>query len=85
MLWTMIIGLIVGAIAKMVMPGKDPGGIIITMLIGIVGAMFANFIGTRVGWYAPGEASGFIASVLGAVILLGLYRALFVRETRINH
>lgn len=85
MLWTMIIGLIVGAIAKMVMPGRDPGGIIITMLLGIVGAMFANFIGTQVGWYLPGEAAGFIASVLGAVILLGIYRALFVRETRINH
>ena len=85
MLWTMIIGLIVGAVAKLLMPGRDPGGIIITMLLGIVGAMFANFIGSRVGWYAPGEPAGFIASVVGAVILLGIYRAVFVREPRINH
>ena len=84
MLWTMIIGLIVGAIAKLIMPGKDPGGIIVTMLIGIVGAMFADFIGSRVGWYAPGEASGLLASVIGAVVLLGIYRAMFVRDTSIT-
>lgn len=81
MLWTMIIGLIVGAIAKLLMPGKDPGGIIVTMLIGVVGSMFAEFIGIRIGWYMPGDGVGLIASVLGAVVLLGIYRMMFVRES----
>ena len=69
-----IIGLIVGAIAKFLMPGKDPGGFIITILIGIVGASIAHFIGRSLGWYADAEPAGFIASVVGAIILLGLYR-----------
>jgi uncharacterized membrane protein YeaQ/YmgE (transglycosylase-associated protein family) len=70
----LIIGLIVGAIAKLIMPGKDPGGIIVTMLIGIVGALLAGFLGRALGWYAEGEPAGFIASIVGAVILLILYR-----------
>lgn len=70
----LIIGLIVGAIAKFVMPGKDPGGIIVTMLIGIVGAMLAGFVGRSIGWYAEGEPIGFIASVAGAILLLVIYR-----------
>lgn len=70
----LIIGLIVGAIAKLIMPGKDPGGIIVTMLIGIVGALIAGFLGRAVGWYGEGEPAGFIASVLGAILLLFLYR-----------
>ncbi len=58
-LWTLIIGLVVGAVAKLLMPGKDPGGIIITMLIGVVGALLAGFLGRALGWYAdPGEAPG---------------------------
>jgi uncharacterized membrane protein YeaQ/YmgE (transglycosylase-associated protein family) len=73
-LWMLIIGLIVGALAKLIMPGKDPGGIIITMVIGVVGALLAGLIGRSLGWYQPGESAGFIASVLGAVILLGIYR-----------
>lgn len=85
MLWTLLIGLVIGAIAKFLMPGKDPGGIIITMIIGIVGSMLANFIGSAVGWYAPGEAAGFISSVVGAVILLWLYRMFFTdRHSRIH-
>jgi uncharacterized membrane protein YeaQ/YmgE (transglycosylase-associated protein family) len=73
-LWTLIIGLVVGAIAKLLMPGRDPGGIIITMLIGVAGALLAGFLGTRLGWYAQGEGAGFIASVVGAILLLFLYR-----------
>jgi uncharacterized membrane protein YeaQ/YmgE (transglycosylase-associated protein family) len=73
-IWMLIIGLIVGAIAKFIMPGKDPGGIIVTMLIGIVGALLAGFLGRALGWYAEGEPAGFIASIVGAVILLILYR-----------
>lgn len=85
MLWTLLIGLVVGAIAKMLMPGKDPGGFIITMVIGVVGAMLAHFIGRGFGWYAEGEAAGFIASVLGAMALLAIYRAYVGRHTRIGH
>lgn len=69
-----IIGLIVGAVAKLLMPGKDPGGFIITILIGIAGASVAHFIGRSLGWYAEAEPAGFVASVIGAIILLALYR-----------
>jgi uncharacterized membrane protein YeaQ/YmgE (transglycosylase-associated protein family) len=74
MIWALIIGLIVGAVAKFVMPGKDPGGIIVTMLLGVAGAVVANWIGGQSGAYQPGEAPGFIASVLGAMLLLFIYR-----------
>lgn len=73
-LWMLIIGLIVGAIAKFIMPGKDPGGIIVTMLIGIAGSLIAGFVGRSLGWYAAGEPAGFIASVVGAILLLIIYR-----------
>lgn len=73
-LWTLLVGLVVGALAKLVMPGKDPGGVIITILLGIAGAFVANFIGRAAGWYGPDDAAGLIASVLGAVLLLALYR-----------
>jgi uncharacterized membrane protein YeaQ/YmgE (transglycosylase-associated protein family) len=73
-LWSLIIGLVVGAIAKLLMPGKDPGGIIVTMLLGVAGSLIASFLGRAVGWYAPGHPAGFIASVLGAMLLLLLYR-----------
>lgn len=74
LIWTLIIGLIVGAIAKLLMPGKDPGGFIVTMLIGIAGAFLASFLGRALGLYAEGDAAGFIASVLGAMLLLFIYR-----------
>lgn len=80
MLWTLIVGLIVGAIAKMLMPGKDPGGFIITMVLGVAGAFIAHFIGANLGWYDQGEPAGFIASVVGAVILLTIYRAVVGRN-----
>jgi uncharacterized membrane protein YeaQ/YmgE (transglycosylase-associated protein family) len=72
-----LFGLVVGALAKLVMPGRDPGGIIVTMLIGIAGAVLGGFIGQALGFYREGEAAGFLMSLLGAIVLLGLYR-LFV-------
>jgi uncharacterized membrane protein YeaQ/YmgE (transglycosylase-associated protein family) len=74
LLWMAIIGLIVGALAKLIMPGKDPGGIFITMLIGIAGALLAGWLGRAVGWYQEGQSAGFIMSVIGAIILLAIYR-----------
>jgi uncharacterized membrane protein YeaQ/YmgE (transglycosylase-associated protein family) len=76
LLWEALIGLIVGAVAKFLMPGKDPGGIIITMLIGIVGSMLATWIGLKLGLYQDGQTAGFIMSVIGAIILLLIYRVI---------
>jgi uncharacterized membrane protein YeaQ/YmgE (transglycosylase-associated protein family) len=76
----LVIGLIVGIVAKFLMPGKDPGGIIITILLGIAGSFLAHYIGTAAGWYSQGEPAGFIASVAGAIILLLIYRLLFRRR-----
>jgi len=73
-LWMLIIGLVIGALAKFIMPGNDPGGIIITILIGIAGALLAGFLGRTLGWYNDGEPAGFIASVIGAILLLVIYR-----------
>jgi len=73
-LGTILIGLLVGVVAKLLMPGRDPGGLIITILLGIAGAFVAKYIGQALGWYAEDEPAGFIASVLGAIILLALYR-----------
>ena len=70
----LIIGLVIGALAKFIMPGNDPGGIIITILIGIAGALLAGFLGRTLGWYNDGEPAGFIASVIGAILLLVIYR-----------
>ena len=80
MLWALIIGLVVGAIAKLLMPGRDPGGFIVTMLLGVAGSLVATFLGRALGWYAPGQGAGFIASVLGAVLLLWIYRKFFFRR-----
>jgi uncharacterized membrane protein YeaQ/YmgE (transglycosylase-associated protein family) len=74
LLWEAIIGLIVGVLAKFIMPGKDPGGIFITMLIGVAGSLLATFIGSHVGLYREGQSAGFIMSVLGAILLLAIYR-----------
>jgi uncharacterized membrane protein YeaQ/YmgE (transglycosylase-associated protein family) len=73
-IWELIIGLIVGAVAKFIMPGKDPGGIWITMLIGVVGSFVATYLGQLIGWYKEGQSAGFIMSVLGAVVLLAIYK-----------
>jgi uncharacterized membrane protein YeaQ/YmgE (transglycosylase-associated protein family) len=74
LLWEALIGLIVGAVAKFVMPGKDPGGILVTMGIGIVGSLVATYLGQLVGWYQQGQSAGFIMSVAGSVLLLFIYR-----------
>ncbi len=74
LLWTALIGLVVGVVAKFLMPGKDPGGIILTAVLGIGGAYLATFLGQFVKWYQPGEPAGFIAAVLGAMLILWVYR-----------
>jgi len=74
LLWEAIIGLIVGAVAKLLMPGKDPGGIWITMALGIAGSIIATWLGQAIGWYQAGQSAGFIMSVVGAVLLLFVYR-----------
>ena len=80
MLWAIIIGLIVGALAKFIMPGKDPGGIIVTILIGIAGSIIATFLGRTLGWYRSGQSAGFIMSLLGAILLLWIYRMVVARR-----
>ena len=70
-----LFGLIVGAVAKLIMPGNDPGGIIVTMLLGIVGAVVGGWIGRALGFYGPNDPAGFLMSLVGAVALLAMYRA----------
>ena len=77
LLWVLIIGLVVGALAKLIMPGKDPGGIIVTMLLGIAGAFLGGWVGRAVGLYQEGQGAGFIMSLIGAIILLAIYRLIF--------
>jgi uncharacterized membrane protein YeaQ/YmgE (transglycosylase-associated protein family) len=74
-------GLIVGAIAKLMMPGRDPGGWGVTMLLGIAGAVTAGWLGRAIGWYGPGEGAGWITSIVGAVLLLWIYRMVLGRRT----
>ena len=73
-------GLVIGAIAKLLMPGRDPGGFIITILLGIAGALVGGFIGRAAGFYGPGDSAGWIISILGAIVLLALYRMLAHRR-----
>ena len=73
LLWIAIIGLVVGALAKLIMPGKDPGGIFITMLLGIAGSVIATWLGRLMGLYGPDDSAGFIMSVLGAILVLAIY------------
>ena len=75
-LWMAIVGLVVGALAKLIVPGKDPGGILVTMLIGIAGALLAGFIGRMAGLYQVGQSAGFLMSLVGAIVLLLLYHAI---------
>ncbi|MEY2518262.1 MAG: hypothetical protein QOF24_21 [Verrucomicrobiota bacterium] len=81
LIWTLVIGLIIGAVAKLLTPGRDPGGCIITMLIGIAGSFVASYLGQALGWYQQGETAGFIASVIGAMLLLLLYRLIAGRRS----
>ena len=74
LLWEILIGLVVGVVAKFLMPGKDPGGMLVTIIIGIAGSIAATFLGQLVGWYKQGQSAGFMMSVLGAVLILWIYR-----------
>ena len=76
-----LFGLIVGALAKLVMPGRDPGGIVITMLLGIAGAVLGGFLGRSLGFYGANQSAGFLMSFLGAVILLAIYRFMVGRRS----
>lgn len=76
-----VFGLIVGALAKLVMPGDDPGGIIVTILLGIAGAVVGGMVGRAMGFYGPEEAAGYLMSILGAFVLLALYRMVARRRT----
>jgi len=73
-IWTIIIGLLAGIVAKFLMPGRDPSGFIVTILLGIAGAFVATYLGQAIGWYNAGEGAGFIGAVIGAVIILIVYR-----------
>ncbi len=75
-----VIGLLAGGIAKLLMPGKDPGGCVITILLGIAGALLAGFIGKSIGWYDESEAAGFIAAIVGAFVILLIYRLVLRRR-----
>ena len=75
-----VIGGIAGAIAKLLMPGRDPGGCIITILLGIAGALLAGFLGRAIGWYGEGEGAGFIAAIVGAFVILLIYRLVLARR-----
>jgi len=76
-----LFGLIIGALAKLVMPGRDPGGIIVTMLIGIAGAVLGGFVGRAMGFYSEGEPAGWIMAFIGAIVLLVIYRMMVGRRT----
>lgn len=79
---TLLIGLVIGVVAKFLLPGDDPGGVLMTVVIGIAGSFIAGYVGRAAGWYSEGEPVGFLASVAGAIVLLLLYRALFGRRRR---
>ncbi|MBP1604482.1 MAG: Transglycosylase associated protein [Acidobacteria bacterium] len=75
-----VFGLIVGAVAKFIMPGRDPGGLVVTILLGVAGAVAGGYLGQALGFYQPGQAAGFIMSVVGAIVLLALYRMVFGKK-----
>ncbi len=79
---TIIIGFLAGLVARFLHPGRDPSGFIITTVLGIVGALFATYLGQAVGWYRAGEGAGFIGAVVGAVVLLALWNAFARRSTQ---
>lgn len=79
-IWMLVVGLIVGAIAKLLMPGRDPGGFIVTILLGIAGALVAGFLGRSLGWYHEGQPAGILASIVGAILILAVYRLIARRR-----
>ncbi len=80
-LWMIIIGFVIGLVARALMPGRDPAGFFITAIIGIVGSVLAGYLGQSLGWYNAGEPAGFIASVVGAMIVLAIYHATVGRRS----
>jgi uncharacterized membrane protein YeaQ/YmgE (transglycosylase-associated protein family) len=82
LLWALVIGLVVGLLAKFIMPGRDPGGILITMLLGVAGSFVGTMIGRAMGFYGEGQGAGILMSIVGAVLLLMLYRAFTGRRPR---
>lgn len=82
LLWV-VFGLVVGIVAKFIMPGRDPGGMILTIVLGIVGAMLGGWIGRALGLYREGDAAGFIMAVVGAIIVLAVYRLVLPGRTRV--
>jgi uncharacterized membrane protein YeaQ/YmgE (transglycosylase-associated protein family) len=76
LLWIVLIGAVVGALAKLIMPGSDPGGFLVTALMGMGGALIATFLGRAIGLYGPNQGAGFIASVIGAIVVLFIYRSM---------
>ena len=82
-LGVILIGLFAGIVAKLLMPGRDPGGFIITTVLGVVGAFVATWLGQASGWYQPGEAAGFLGAVVGAVLILVVYRLVRGADARV--
>jgi uncharacterized membrane protein YeaQ/YmgE (transglycosylase-associated protein family) len=74
LIWEILIGLVVGVVARLIMPGKNPGGMLVAIIVGIAGSIGATFLGQMIGWYKQGQSAGFIMSVLGAVLILRIYR-----------
>jgi uncharacterized membrane protein YeaQ/YmgE (transglycosylase-associated protein family) len=79
-IWTILIGFLAGLVAKFLMPGRDPGGFIITIVLGIIGALVATYLGQAVGWYRADQGAGFIGAVVGAIIVLVIYRMVVGRR-----
>ena len=79
LLWIIVIGFVVGLIARLLMPGRDPGGFIITILLGIAGSFVATYVGQHFGWYRQGQPAGFIGAILGAFLILAAYRLITKR------
>jgi uncharacterized membrane protein YeaQ/YmgE (transglycosylase-associated protein family) len=79
-LWWILIGLLAGLIAKAITPGRDPGGCLVTIVIGIAGAVLAGFIGQQMGWYSQNEGAGFLAAIVGAILILIVYRMIAGRR-----
>jgi len=80
LIWSILIGAVVGALAKFILPGADPGGFFVTALLGMGGALAATFLGRFVGLYGPGQGAGFLASIVGAILVLLVYRAVRKRQ-----
>jgi uncharacterized membrane protein YeaQ/YmgE (transglycosylase-associated protein family) len=80
LVWSIVIGLIAGALAKLIMPGKDPGGTLVTIGLGVAGSLVANVLGTALGWYGGGHNAGIIGSTIGAILLLAIYRMIKGRQ-----